>query len=132
MVEIFVGIYVLIVGFSTISALILEDVWRDEEYWKKHSWNESIEKEICLKFLKNLDFNIIILSITTLNLKEISMEKRYVIRGLAPDKNSKFCDRVVSTKAWKSRSSALKALKRNDFDTCFNPYVSSVTIVKKS
>ncbi len=59
------------------------------------------------------------------------MEKRYVIRGLAPDKNSKFCDRVVSTKAWKSRSSALRALKRNDFDTCFDPYISSVTIVKK-
>ena len=59
------------------------------------------------------------------------MEKRYVIRGIACDKNSKMRDRVVSTKAWKSRSSALKALKRNDFDTCFNPYISSVTIAKR-
>ena len=59
------------------------------------------------------------------------MEKRYVIRGIACDKHGKMCDRVVSTKAWKSRSSASKALNRNDFDTCFNPYISSVTIVKK-
>jgi len=59
------------------------------------------------------------------------MEKLYVIRGFAPDKNSKFCDRVVSAKAWKSRSSALRALKRNDFDTCFNPYISTVTIHKR-
>ena len=59
------------------------------------------------------------------------MEKRYVIRGFAPDKNSKFCDRVVSAKAWKSRPSASRALKRNDFDTCFNPYISIIYVTNK-
>ena len=59
------------------------------------------------------------------------MEKLYVIRGIGCDKNNKMCDRVVSTKAWKSRSSALRALKRNDFDTCFDPYISTVTIHKR-
>jgi hypothetical protein len=56
------------------------------------------------------------------------MEELYVIRGIACDENNKLCDRVVSTKAWKSRSSAVRALNRNDFDTCFNPYISTVKI----
>ena len=56
------------------------------------------------------------------------MEIRFVIRGIAASKDNRLCDRVVSSKAWKSRSSALRNLKRENYDSCFNPYISTVTI----
>lgn len=52
------------------------------------------------------------------------MEKRYVIRGIAADKKGKLCDRIVSHTTYESPAAARKALKQNDFDTCFNPYIA--------
>ena len=57
------------------------------------------------------------------------MAKRaWIIRGIAADENNKLCDRMVSKCGWTTKREAVRALKREEYDECFNPYLVKVNI----